>query len=63
MKEARAKKQLRHLLRSFIAGTIPHLRSDVFRAMAVQAQVTSDRRVHLTLIISCAMSTRRIKTV
>ncbi len=46
MTEARAKKHLRRLLRSFSAGTILHLLSDIFRETAAQACAAKHRRTH-----------------
>ena len=44
MTEARAKKRLRRLLRSFTAGTLLHLLADLFQEAAARARAAHDRR-------------------
>jgi NAD(P)H-dependent FMN reductase len=49
MKEAKAKKHLRKMLRSFTAGTVLHLFSEVFRDLADEAQRDDDQQAHRQL--------------
>lgn len=49
MKEAKAKKHLRRMLRSFTAGTVLHLFSEVFRDLADEARRADDEQAHRQL--------------